>query len=158
MMENEIQVFIESNLEEALPSVFTVTGNDKLYYITNQKQYRMRMDATIWSTGEKKYSVYDKFRVDNEGNNYRLLVSGYSGNTGSDVWATHNGMEFSARDRDNDRYRGSCSQIRKGGHWYNACYHVNPTGLYKNTGLDSMNLYNSGTIPVKEMTLKIKSM
>ena len=132
-------------------------GNDKLYYITNQKQYRMRMDATIWSTGEKKYSVYDKFRVDNEGNNYRLHVSGYSGNTAIDYWAQHNGMEFSTRDRDNDRYPVSCSQTFKGAHWYSDCHTVNPTGLYKNTGSDSMNLWKSGPIPVKEMTLKIKS-
>ena len=47
----------------------------------------------------------------------------------------------------------SCSQIRKGSHWYYHCYNVNPTGQYKNTGGDSMRL---GT-PVKEMTLKIKS-
>ena len=130
-------------------------GNDKLYYLTNQKQYRMKMDATIWSTGEKKYSVYDKFRVDNEGNNYRLHVSGYSGNTGSDVWAYNNGSEFSTRDRDNDRSSGaSCSQTFKGAHWYNNCYYVHPTGLYKNTGDGSMVFYSS---PVKEMTLKIKS-
>ena len=118
----------------------------------------MRMDATIWSTGVKKYSVYDKFRVDNEGRNYRLHVSGYSGNTDRDYWAYHNGSEFSTRDRDNDRYSGvSCSQARKGGHWYNACYYVNPTGLYKNTGLDSVNLWKDGVKSVKEMTLKIKS-
>ena len=132
-------------------------GNDKLYYITNQKQYRMRMDATIWSTGEKKYSVYDKFGVDNETNNYRLHVSGYSGNTDHDHWAVHNGMEFSTRDRDNDIDRGSCSQSRKGGYWYINCYFVNPTGLYKNTASrDSMNLYDGSYKPVKEMTLKIK--
>ena len=134
-------------------------GNDKLYYVTNQKQYRMRMDATIWSTGEKKYSVYDTFRVDNETNNYRLHLSGYSGNTDRDHWGRENGMEFSTRDRDNDR-RGaaSCSQTFKGGHWYNICYYVNPTGLYKNTGRDSMNLwYRGNPHAVRQMTLKIKS-
>ena len=133
-------------------------GNDKLYYLTNQKQYRMRMDVTIWSTGRKKYSVYEKFRVDKEGNNYMLQVSGYSGNTGYDYWAAHNGMEFSTRDRDNDRTPGqSCSQRYKGAHWYNVCHTVNPTGLYKNTGVDSMNLYDGSYYPVKKMTLKIKS-
>ena len=131
-------------------------GNDKLYYITNQKQYRMRMDATIWSTGEKKYSVYDKFRVDNEGNNYRLHVSGYSGNTDTDYWGYHNGMEFSTRDRDNDRSSASCSQRHKGAHWYKYCYTVNPTGLYKNGGCESMTVSGS-CVPVKDMTLKIKS-
>ena len=50
----------------------------------------------------------------------------------------------------------SCSQIRKGSHWYYHCYNVNPTGQYKNTGGDCMNLWYNGAIPVKEMTLKIK--
>ena len=30
-------------------------GNDKLYYLTNQKHYSMRMDATIWSTRKKRF-------------------------------------------------------------------------------------------------------
>ena len=116
----------------------------------------MRMDVTIWSTGEKKYSVYDSFRTEDESHNYRLHVSGYSGNTHRSYnWLYNNGMEFSTRDRDNDRYRGSCSQDYKGGHWYKACYYVNPTGLYKNTGGDSMRLSYSGSL--KEMILKIKS-
>ena len=133
-------------------------GNDKLYYITNQKQYRMRMDATIWSTGERKYSVYDKFRIGNETNNYRLNVSGYSGNTDHDYWARHNGMKFSTRDRENDRAGYSCSQRWRGGHWYNDCYDVNPTGLYKNTGYDSINLWDGRNSKIaKEMTLKINS-
>ena len=119
----------------------------------------MRMDATIWSTGEKKYSVHDKFRVDNETNNYKLHVSGYSGNTDRINWAFHSGMQFSTRDRDNDgSYGESCSQRHKGGHWYNYCDMVHPTGLYKNTNSrDSMNLAYGGYKSVKDMTLKIKS-
>ena len=94
--------------------------------------------------------------MDNEGRNYRLHVSGYtSGNTDWDYWAYHNGSEFSTRDRDNDRGGGSCSLLWKGGHWYKNCYHVNPTGLYKSSGIDSMNL-GEGTKPAKEMTLKTR--
>ena len=133
-------------------------GNDKLYYMTNQKRYKMRMDATIWSTGEKRYNVYNSFRIEDEAHNYRLHIFGYSGNTPTYNWNYHNGMEFSTRDRDNDmRGDASCSQTYKGAHWYNDCSHVNPTGLYKNTGLDSMNI-ERGFVQVKEMTLKIKSM
>ena len=131
-------------------------GNDKLYYLTNQKHYRMRMDATIWYTGQKRYNVYNSFRIEDEAHNYRLHVSGYSGNTHSRYnWLYSNGREFSTRDRDNDRSSGLCSQLYKGAHWYNDCYYVNPTGLYKNTGGDSMRLDCCGS--VKEMTLKIKS-
>ena len=132
-------------------------GNDKLYYLTNQKHYRMRMDATIWSSGQKRYNVYNSFRIEDEAQNYRLHVSGYSGNTYSDRnWLYNNGKAFSTRDRDNDESGGSCSQSRKGAHWYGFCTYVNPTGLYKSTGQDSMNMIEGAT-PFKEMTLKIKS-
>ena len=132
-------------------------GNDKLYYLTNQKQYRMRMDATIWSTGQKRYNVYNSFRIEDEAHNYTLHVSGYSGNTTSCCnWLYNNGEEFSTRDRDNDwDVSRFCSQTYKGGHWYGSCTYVNPTGLYHNTGHDSMKLHCCGS--VKEMTLKIKS-
>ena len=115
------------------------------------------MNVTIWSNGNKQYADYSHFKVENETNNYRLHVSGYTGNTDIDGWAYHNGSEFSTRDRDNDRDGGqSCSQTYKGAHWYKGCYHINPTGLYKSSGTDSMNI-NNGPIQVKEMTLKIKS-
>ena len=51
----------------------------------------------------------------------------------------------------------SCSQIRKGSHWYYHCHNVHPTGLYKNTGYDSMSLYDGSRKSVKDMTLKIES-
>ena len=129
-------------------------GNDKLYYLTNQKQYRMRMDATIWSTGQKRYNVYNSFWIEDEAHSYRLHVSGYSGNTDSNYnWLYNNGREFSTRDRHNGG--GSCAQNNKGGHWYGNCAYIYPTGLYKNRGDDNMRLDCCGS--VKEMTLKIKS-
>ena len=130
-------------------------GNEKLYHLTNQNQYNMKMDATLWSNGVKKFATYQTFRVQNEGRNYRLQISGYSGNTEIDHWAYHNGQEFSTRDRDYSSYK--CTQGHKGAHWYSGCYRVNPTGLYKPTGDDSMNLwYNGRPQAVSQMTLKIK--
>ena len=44
----------------------------------------------------------------------------------------HNGMEFSSRDRDNDRSSGSCAETYKGSWWYNTCHHANLNGIYYN--------------------------
>ena len=132
-------------------------GNDKLYYLTNQKQYRMKMEATIWATGEKKHALYNTFRIEGESSNYKLHVGGYSGNTVIDHWAYSNGMEFSTKDRDNDKVSDTCTGRHKGAFWYNACYRVHPTGLYMPSSYDSMNLFTNHPKPVREMTLKIKS-
>ena len=61
-------------------------GNDKLHLLTNQNQYNMRMDATVWSTGVKKYATYETFRVENEGSKYRLQVYKPTGHDSMNLW------------------------------------------------------------------------
>ena len=112
------------------------------------------MELTYWSTGEKRYAIYDRFRVEGEKSKYRLHVSGFSGNTDHDYWNYHDNMKFSTRDND-DRL---CARAAKGGHWYNNCYRVHPTGLYRSVS-HAMDLYHVGLpyIILKQMSLKIKA-
>ena len=62
-----------------------------------------------------------------ETDNYRLHVSGFSGDAG-DALANpvhpariNNGMKFSTPDRDNDRYPNKLCDGGKNGWWYNWC-------------------------------------
>ena len=64
-----------------------------------------------------------------ESDEYKLRVSGYSGNAG-DPLEYHNGKTFITKDRDNER---KCSTKYKGGWWYDACYRANLNGLYNVT-------------------------
>lgn len=41
-----------------------------------------------------------------------------------------NNQAFSTKDKDNDRYDGSCAEFNKGAWWYNRCHHSNLNGLY----------------------------
>lgn len=62
-------------------------------------------------------------------NHYQLQFGEYTGNAGDALsgsyhpevqwWASHQGMKFSTRDRDNDRYDRNCAQEDKGGWWFN---------------------------------------
>lgn len=62
-------------------------------------------------------------------NHYQLQFGVYTGNAGDALsgsyhpevqwWASHQGMKFSTRDMDNDRYERSCAQEDKGGWWFN---------------------------------------
>lgn len=57
-------------------------GNEKLYYLTNQSYYEMRIDLV---TGDDvSYNLnYDAFRISNEDGNYALATLGrFTGNTG----------------------------------------------------------------------------
>ena len=87
-------------------------------------RYKLRFDLQAVN-GSWYYAEYSTFVVLNEAYNYRLHVSGYSGNAG-DVLSYSNGMEFTTYDRDNDpwthsRYNNNCAVYNGGGCWFRAC-------------------------------------
>ena len=131
-------------------------GNDKIHYITTQRNYSMRMEVT-YITGEKKYATYDRFWVESENSTYRLHVWGFFGNTDSNYWKYHNKMTFSTRDAGSGK---SCAQQYKGAHWYRDCYSLNPTGPYKGHGSVAFTLATApriGFTHLKRIKLKIKA-
>lgn len=70
-------------------------GNDKLYYMTNQKNYQLRIDL-VSLEGEPFYAKYNSFRINDEDDDYRLVDLGsYMGNTG--LWSTK-ALKFSFND------------------------------------------------------------
>ncbi|XP_076096941.1 uncharacterized protein LOC143067507 [Mytilus galloprovincialis] len=116
-------------------------GNDYIHYLTNQDNYKLRIELTNWEK-TKKFAEYDVFRVDDEKEGYKLTISGYTGDAG-DGMAKHNGHKFSTKDVDNDKvvkeFGGSCANRFSGAWWYYKCYMSNLNGLY----------YRNGQIPPK---------
>ncbi|PIK57221.1 putative fibrinogen-like protein 1 isoform X2, partial [Apostichopus japonicus] len=56
-------------------------GNEKLHYLTNQRNYKLRFDITT-SSGSAKYAEYTEFQVESESSNYTMNKLGTrSGNT-----------------------------------------------------------------------------
>ncbi|PIK57219.1 putative fibrinogen-like protein 1 [Apostichopus japonicus] len=57
-------------------------GNEKLHYLTNQRNYKLRFDITT-SSGSAKYAEYTEFQIESESTNYTMNKLGnHSGNTG----------------------------------------------------------------------------
>jgi len=116
-------------------------GNDMISRLSIQGKYKLKFDLESRKNGKWYYAEYKAFVVLPEHYNYKLLVSGYSGNAGADsfgIW--HNGRMFSTYDRDNDLwYKGNCAATRGGGFWYRRCDYcaVNSdvTGLFYWFGL-----------------------
>ena len=99
-------------------------GNDLLSQLTVNRRYKLKFNLQSRSNANNWYHAeYSTFRVLTEADNYRLQVSGYSGNAGRDALGYQNGMMFSTYDRDNDLWSGGrCAVNHGGGFWYRSCY------------------------------------
>uniref|UniRef100_A0A1W7R9N8 Ryncolin n=1 Tax=Hadrurus spadix TaxID=141984 RepID=A0A1W7R9N8_9SCOR len=135
-------------------------GNDKLWVITNQGNYSLRIDMEDMD-GKKRYAFYQQFWIENENQAYQLHVSDYSGDAG-DSFLHHNGMKFTTKDVDNDGHVANCAQQFKGAWWYDNCHHSNLNGLYHEGNLTShsigINWYTwkgyEYSLPVVEMKIR----
>ena len=111
-------------------------GNEKIHRLTKRKNMMIRFDLEDFD-GNKAYAEYRTFYIDGENENYRLHFTSYSGTAG-DSLSYHNGMQFTTKDRDNDKHgRGSCSSEKHGAWWYNYCHYSNLNGKYLNGPRDS---------------------
>ncbi|KAJ8019180.1 Tenascin-R [Holothuria leucospilota] len=97
-------------------------GNDKLAFLTNQKEYELRIDMTN-ADGDERYVHHDFFRIADESNHYRMLGLGnHSGTAVFDALRYHHYMGFSTFDRDNDLNPAThCALAANSGWWYYAC-------------------------------------
>lgn len=85
--------------------------------------------------GNKRYALYDDFKVGNEAEKYKLTVGKYSGTAG-DSLTNHNGMMFSTSDQDNDlsNSKAGCANSFKGAWWFESCYRSHLNGPYYQKG------------------------
>lgn len=122
-------------------------GLAELHKVTSNGSWGLLVKLTDWN--DKIYwAYYDRFQV-GRGPGYRLDISGFNPREArledqlklgdgltytSSNHITH-GMSFSARDRDQDPWRGSCSveHSGSGGWWYNQCGVVRPNGWGSDT-------------------------
>ena len=104
--------------------------------LTSQGTWQLRIDFTL-TDGTKGYLSYNNFRVWSAAEKYKLSISGYGG-TIRDPFSSHqlNGMKFTTKDNDNDKWDKNCAVKdaggRAGGWWYNRCSHIFPNHQYKN--------------------------
>uniref|UniRef100_A0A8D2J4M0 Fibrinogen C-terminal domain-containing protein n=1 Tax=Varanus komodoensis TaxID=61221 RepID=A0A8D2J4M0_VARKO len=100
-------------------------GNEYISLITEQKWYKVRINL-VDASGNHKYAEYDSFALRNEKGNYRLMLGSYEGNAGDALSSSltknmHDNMQFSCKDKDNDRSTlENCASVHGGGWWYDS--------------------------------------
>ncbi|KAK2139921.1 hypothetical protein LSH36_1558g00003, partial [Paralvinella palmiformis] len=103
-------------------------GNEWVHLLTTNTSYRLRFDLVTYDH-KWAHAEYSTFWIGSESDNYRLHVSGYSGNAGNALLATsynnENGQTFKTTDR--NKRTGCCC----GGWWDAGCGLVRLTGRYE---------------------------
>ena len=134
-------------------------GNDRIHRLTASGNTVLRVEVEDWSAN-RAYARYGTFRVGDEGDKYRLSVGSYSGTAG-DSLVYHNGMYFTTKDRDNDRYGVNCAQQWTGAWWYESCHHSNLNGRYLGNKQDGKGInwqrWKSNTLSMRRSTMKIRT-
>ncbi|KAJ8033610.1 Fibrinogen-like protein A [Holothuria leucospilota] len=94
-------------------------GNEKIYYLTNQRSYQLRIDL-VYGTGRPYFAKYDVFRINDKNDKYRLADLGsHFGTAAKDRLNSHENKLFSTHDEDNDGWSSyNCAERHRGGWWY----------------------------------------
>ncbi|XP_048053189.1 fibrinogen gamma chain [Megalobrama amblycephala] len=158
-------------------------GNEKIHLLSVQSSvpYVLRIEMVDWE-GNKKYADYATFKLGPEVDFYRLTYAYYFGGDAGDAfdgydfgddpsdkfYTSHNGMQFSTPDKDNDKFAQHCALQEGTGWWMNRCHAAHLNGKYyqggKYTEKDTQHGYDNGIIwatwhsrwySLKETTMKI---
>ncbi|XP_077462322.1 fibrinogen gamma chain isoform X2 [Stigmatopora argus] len=124
-------------------------GNEKIHQLSISSNIPMvlRVELTDWD-GNKRHADYAMFRVGPEADMYRLTYGYYAGGDAGDAFdgfdfgddpsdkyfTSHNGMQFSTFDKDNDKYDGNCAMQDGSGWWMNRCHAAHLNGKYYTGG------------------------
>ncbi|XP_071837498.1 fibrinogen-like protein A [Apostichopus japonicus] len=143
-------------------------GNDKLYNLTNQGDYQLRIDM-VNKHGAAYYAKFDLFRINDESDNYKLSKLGtFSGTAdidrgapGGHALSSHLNSSFSTFDRDNDIAADSnCADSNHGAWWYKSCANSNLNGNYTAADNDTSSIYwldlPGGLYNIKYTEMKIR--
>ncbi|KAK5926289.1 hypothetical protein CgunFtcFv8_021873 [Champsocephalus gunnari] len=124
-------------------------GLEKMHLLTSSTTMPtvLRIELVDWE-GNTKYADYTTFRVGNEDGMYRLTYGYYLAGDAGDAfdgfdfgddssdkfYTSHNGMQFSTFDKDNDKFDGNCAQQDGSGWWMNRCHAAHLNGKYYQGG------------------------
>ena len=104
-------------------------GLSKLYRLANVSfPNEVQVDMGDFQ-GNTAYAKYSSFYIEGSSAEYKLHVSGYTGNAGNS-FTHHNGRKFTTKDNDNDGYSSNCAVLYPGAWWFVSCHHCHPNGLY----------------------------
>ena len=134
-------------------------GLRNMHCLTEREEMELQVEVQQ-DDGTTQVWKYEYFEIDGPENNYTLHIGQAQGpSSGRDSMAYHNGMQFSTKDRDNDKHTNSncANSYTGGGWWYKTCAHSVLTGGHANGNIYWLNgVGNSTYFSFVEMKLRPK--
>ncbi|EDV98578.1 GH22326 [Drosophila grimshawi] len=94
-------------------------GLEKIHRLTRFKPHELYIYLEFID-GKVEYARYQQFAIAGESDEYRLGLSGFSGNVLDRMIQCNNNQKFTTYDNDNDGWNdGNCASRYLGGWWYN---------------------------------------
>ena len=132
-------------------------GNDLLSQLTANNRYKLRFDLQSRDTGNWFYAEYSRFRVQSEADKYKVQVGGFSGNSSSNLFVGHDGLQFTTIDRDNDPSSSlNCAVWTGGGFWWHYCGACRVNAARYNGRFDWIGLPGGRHLQLSRMWLQCK--
>ena len=101
-------------------------GNEFIHRIVSMCPHELRIELEDFDN-DPRYAKYLLFSVGSVDDGFKLTIDGFRGNVTDSLTGTHNGQQFSTKDKGPSK---GCSNLYKGGFWYKGCHKVNINGLY----------------------------
>ena len=120
------------------PDLSMWVGLDKIHTLTNGDCITELKVDLVSQTHHRTSGIYSSFRILDESNKYRMILSGHDSTT-RPILADCIDQMFSTPDYDNDisgRYH--CAHIMYAGWWYKACGNSNLNGMMTELPDDSI--------------------
>ncbi|XP_039261391.2 fibrinogen-like protein 1 [Styela clava] len=103
-------------------------GLKAIRHFTSTAPHELRITVKLVD-GRQFTTYFDQFSIGDEKENFKLRITPTTDQTSVDFAAMHDGMEFTARDSDNDRWRDeNRAKSYDGGWWFNRCTDFNLNG------------------------------
>uniref|UniRef100_W5LYS2 Ficolin 1 n=1 Tax=Lepisosteus oculatus TaxID=7918 RepID=W5LYS2_LEPOC len=104
-------------------------GNENIHQLTRPGAHELRVDLEDFEGGAA-HAQYSSFQLQDESQNYRLLLGAFAGGEAGDSLSVHGNHSFTTFDRDNDASDSNCANSYRGAWWYGSCHSSNLNGLY----------------------------
>ncbi|XP_078493060.1 fibrinogen-like protein A [Ciona intestinalis] len=131
-------------------------GLENLHALTSSGSYELRVELEDCEN-DRRYAKYSSFAIGSGEQQYRLTVSGDSGDAGESL-EYHNGSRFSTFDSDHDASSGNCAVDFHGAWWYGGCYTSNLNGEYLNCQTNTQRAASWGDFHGHRYSLKFIEM